>query len=130
MRTSGAAATILAVALTLTAAPLASAATQRVTLTNTDNGRSVTVAAGDDIAVRLTATKTQGQKRTWAVPTSADPVMHRTSGGTAPNGDVSAVFHAERSGTTTLSSASSCRPDPGHACPELSIPWRVSVTVK
>jgi hypothetical protein len=130
MRTSGAAATILAVALTLTAAPLASAAMARVVVTNADNGRSVTVAVGEDITVRLTATKAQGQNRTWAVPTSANAMMHRTSGGTAPNGDASAVFHAERSGTTTLSSASSCRPDPGHACPELSAPWRVTVTVK
>ncbi len=130
MRTSGAAATILAVALTLTAAPLASAATARVAVTNADNGRSVTVAVGDDITVRLTATKNQAQKRTWAVPTSADAMMRRTSGSTAPNGDVSAVFHAERAGTTTLSSASSCRPDPGHACPELSMPWRVTVNVK
>ncbi|MEU3404993.1 hypothetical protein ABZ766_13760 [Streptomyces sp. NPDC006670] len=102
----------------------------RVVLTNADDGRTVSVHTGDDIEVRLTGQRQNGLNYTWRVPQSSDPaVLHRTAGGTTPTGSATAVFHAEKDGTATITSAKSCRPDPGRTCPLVVTPWKVTVEV-
>lgn len=104
---------------------------QRVVLTNADNGRSVTASLGDDIEVRLTRSHENGLTWTWSTPASSDSdVLRRTTGRTAPNGDASAVFHAEHDGTATVTAQRRCHPDPGHFCPLVITPWKVTVEVK
>ncbi|KAB7849993.1 hypothetical protein [Streptomyces mobaraensis] len=104
---------------------------QRAVLTNSDNGRSVTAALGDDVEVRLTGYRENGLTWTWSAPTSSDStVLRRTAGRTAPNGDASAVFHAVHDGTATITAQRRCRPSAGHVCPMVVTPWKVTVEVK
>ncbi|MFF3920650.1 hypothetical protein ACFYZB_46150 [Streptomyces sp. NPDC001852] len=104
---------------------------QRIALTNSDNGRSVTASLGDDIEVRLTGLHENGLTWTWSTPTSSNStVLRRTSGRTAPNGDASATFHAEHDGTATITAQRHCRPDAGRICPLVITPWKVMVEVK
>jgi hypothetical protein len=102
----------------------------RIVLTNADNGRSVAASSGDNIEVRLTGHRDHGLTYTWSIPISSDStVLRRTAGGTTPTGGASAVFHAERRGTATISAVRHCHPDPGHACPLVIVPWKATVTV-
>ncbi|MHA7956460.1 hypothetical protein ACX9I7_01710 [Streptomyces sp. L500] len=104
---------------------------QRIVLTNADTGRSVTASPGDDIEVRLTGYRENGLTWTWSIPASSDPdVLRRTAGRAAPNGDASATFNAEHGGTATITAQRRCRPDPGHFCPLVITPWKVTVEVK
>ncbi|MEV4741942.1 hypothetical protein [Streptomyces sp. NPDC049555] len=104
---------------------------QRITLTNSDNGRSVNASSGDDVEVRLTAYHENGLTWTWSTPVSSNStVLRRTTGGTAPNGNASATFRAEHDGTATITAQRRCRPDAGHICPLLVTPWKVTVEVK
>ncbi|MEU7166774.1 hypothetical protein AB0A70_19375 [Streptomyces morookaense] len=104
---------------------------QRITLTNSDNGRSVTASLGDDIRVQLTGSRENGLTWTWSAPTSGNStILRRTTGGTKPNGDASATFHAEHDGTATITAQRGCRPAPGHVCPLVITPWKVKVEVK
>jgi hypothetical protein len=103
----------------------------RIVLTNSDNGRSVTASLGDDIDVRLTGYRDNGLTYTWSTPASSDSTgLRRTTGRTTPNGDASAVFRAEHDGTATITAQRRCRPDPGHLCPLVVTPWKVTVEVK
>ncbi|MFI5977613.1 hypothetical protein [Streptomyces sp. NPDC051452] len=109
----------------------ASGRAQRIVLTNSDNGRSVTATLGDDIEVRLTSSHENGLTWSWSTPTSSDStVLRRTTGATAPSGGASAVLHAEHDGTATVTTQRRCRPDPGHVCPLVITPWKVTVEVK
>ncbi|MFI1973318.1 hypothetical protein [Streptomyces cinnamoneus] len=103
---------------------------QRIALTNSDNGRSVTAGLGDDIEVRLTGYHKDGLTWTWSTPTSSSIVLRRTTGGTSPNGDASATFRTEHDGTATITAQRRCRPDQGHLCPLVITPWKVTVEVK
>ncbi|MBC2878423.1 MULTISPECIES: hypothetical protein [Streptomyces] len=104
---------------------------QRLTLANSDNGRSVIAHLGDGIEVRLTGYRASGLTWTWSTPAASDSaVLRRTAGRTAPNGDASAVFHAEHGGTATITAQRRCRPDAGHVCPMVITPWKVTVEVK
>ncbi|MGW0411727.1 hypothetical protein ACWERI_37785 [Streptomyces collinus] len=112
------------------AAPAAQLA-QRIALTSSDDGRSVTASAGDDIEVRLTGYHANGLIWTWSTPASSDStVLRRTAGRTAPNGDASAAFHTEHDGTATITAQRRCRPDAGRVCPLVITPWKVTVEVK
>lgn len=102
----------------------------RVALTNADNGRTVSAHAGDDIEVTLTGYREQGRTYSWSIPVSSSAVLHRTAGGTTPRGDATVRFHARKDGIATLSAARRCRPDPGHLCPLVVTPWKVTVEVK
>ena len=120
----------LSLAATTHAAPAAQLA-QRVTLTNSDDGHPVTASLGDSIEVRLTGSHQNGLTWTWSTPASNDSaVLRRTAGRTAPNGDASATFRVEQEGTATITSQRPCRPDPGHLCPLVITPWKVTVEVK
>ncbi|MBP2402770.1 hypothetical protein [Streptomyces syringium] len=104
---------------------------KRIVLTNPDSGRSVSASTGDDIEVRLTHYRERGLNYSWDVPQSSDSaVLRRTSGGSTPAGDATAIFTGEKAGTVTLSAARRCRPDPGNICPLVISPWRVTVTVQ
>ncbi|MGP9017777.1 hypothetical protein ACT1U9_05125 [Streptomyces sp. BR1] len=104
---------------------------QRVTLTNADNGRSVALAAGDDVSVTLTGYRSQGLNYTWSIPRSSAPdVLHRTAGGTTPTGSASGVLHADHLGVATITGTRHCRPDPGRICPGAVLLWKVTAEVK
>ncbi|MEU3355096.1 hypothetical protein [Streptomyces sp. NPDC037389] len=132
----------LTAALALTAAPLASAMTpsaapkppkhRHLSLTNQDNRQSLAVHKGDEITVRLSGERTPDSTWTWSVPTAADgAVLRRGAVGTAPNGDTTAVFHAQADGTTTLDSRLRCVADqPGHVCSQAVVPWQATVRVR
>ncbi|MEV8477146.1 hypothetical protein [Streptomyces sp. NPDC051173] len=128
----------LSAALALTAlavcAPV-SAATQpvraeRVTLTNADNGRTVSAHKGDDVEVTLTGYREHGLTFSWSVPASDSAVLRRTAGGTTPRGDATARFRAVKNGIAALSAQRHCRADQGHLCPLVVTPWKVRVEVK
>ncbi|MDT0449681.1 hypothetical protein [Streptomyces hesseae] len=126
----------------LTAAPLASATTpsaapkppkhRHLNLTNQDNRQSLAVHKGDEITVRLSGERTPNSTWSWTVPTAADgTVLRRGAVGTAPNGDTTAVFHAQADGTTTLDSQLRCVADqPGHVCSQAVVPWQTTVRVR
>ncbi|MFI0742153.1 hypothetical protein ACH4PU_29390 [Streptomyces sp. NPDC021100] len=104
---------------------------QRITLTNSDNGRSVTASTGDRIEVRLTGYPENKLTWTWSTPASSDSaVLRRTAGRMAPNGDASAAFHAEHPGTATITAQRSCHHDADHVCPMVITPWKATVQVK
>lgn len=128
----GAAATGLAlIASVVAVTPAAAEPTGRIVLTNTDNGRSVHAKTGDTIEVRLTGYRDHGVTYSWSVPQSAEPqVLHRVAGTAKPGGGASAVFHAEREGTVTLSARRACHPDAGRTCPYVVTPWKITATVK
>ncbi|GGU18608.1 hypothetical protein [Streptomyces violascens] len=106
------------------------AAAKRVVLTNSDDGRPVVLAVGDDVEIRLTGSRSQGLNYTWGVPQAGDSgALRRTAGGTAPTGGASAVFHAEKPGVVMIGSTRSCRPDPGRVCPDVVVPWNVTAKV-
>lgn len=104
---------------------------ERITLTNADGGRSGDVAVGDDIEVRLTPYRDGSRRYTWAAaPQSGGPVLLRTADATTPKGGVSAVFRAKQHGVAEISAVRKCLADPGHMCPLLIVPWKVTVRVK
>ncbi|MGX9883070.1 hypothetical protein [Streptomyces sp. NPDC002276] len=104
---------------------------QRVVLTNMDDGRAVTASAGDDIEVRLTGYREGGLTYAWSVPTAADSTVLRSTGGTTtPSGGATTVLHADRTGVAAVSAQRRCVPAPGRACPQVVVPWRVTVEVK
>ncbi|WP_406505584.1 hypothetical protein [Streptomyces sp. NBC_00212] len=105
-------------------------AAKRTVLTNADDDRIVVVTAGDDIEVRLTGSRSQGLTYTWNVPQSGDSgVLRRTAARTTPTGGASAVFHAGKPGVIMIASVRTCRPDPGHVCPLVVVPWKVTAKV-
>ncbi|MFJ7157033.1 hypothetical protein ACIQUQ_19065 [Streptomyces sp. NPDC101118] len=131
----GAAAFALAlVPLSLPAATHATTAAQsaqRLVLTNSDNGLSVSASPGDDVEIRLTGYTADGLTWTWSTPASSDStVLRMTAGRTAPNGDASATFQAEGDGTATITAQGHCRADTDRACPLVITPWKVTVDVK
>ncbi|GAA3027801.1 hypothetical protein GCM10020000_00270 [Streptomyces olivoverticillatus] len=102
-----------------------------VTLTNTDNGRTVTVRTGDGMAVRLTGSRSPGATWAWSVPTAGDSTtLNRTTAFTTSDGSATASFRVERPGTTGIEAYQRCLPDPGHVCAHVVILWKVTVTVK
>jgi hypothetical protein len=128
----------LAAALTaLATVPAAASATAqtptagRMVLTNADNDREVTLAVGNDLEVRLTATRGNGLTWSWSTPLSSPPDgLRRTGGSVTPGGDARAVFHAEHAGANTISADRRCRPNPGRICPGVVALWKVTVDVK
>ncbi|MET9611101.1 hypothetical protein ABZZ17_39505 [Streptomyces sp. NPDC006512] len=102
-----------------------------VTLTNADNGRTFTVAAGDDIRVRLTGGPAQGLTWAWSVPVAGDPgVLRRTQGAQAPNGDATAVFSATEEGESIIAASARCVPATGSPCPPSVQRWSVTIDVQ
>ncbi|MFI9235409.1 hypothetical protein [Streptomyces sp. NPDC053079] len=104
---------------------------ERVTLTNSDDGRTIASSLGDDIEVRLTSYRESGLTYTWSIPASSGSKVLRSTGGrTTPEGGASAVFHVQGSGAATISAQRRCHPDHGRICPLVIVPWRVKVQVK
>lgn len=130
---------LLATALVTTLAAVAAPATAhgqashrtRATLTNADDGRSLIAHPGDDVQIRLTGVRESGLTYSWSVPQSSDSaVVRRTNGSTTPSGDATAAFRAEHDGAVTITATRRCHADPGHVCPSVVTPWKVTVSVK
>ncbi|ARX85915.1 hypothetical protein SMD44_05384 [Streptomyces alboflavus] len=120
-----------ATATPATAQVEARAAAGKAVLTNLDHGRTVSVATGDTVEVRLTAYRDGHVTWKWTAPDTDTPdVLRKTAGSTLPNGDARADLHADGVGTATVSATRSCVPDPGYACPAVVLPWKVTVEVK
>lgn len=118
-------------AVPATAQAEARAAARKAVLTNLDNGRTVTVATGDTVEVKLTAYREGHVTWKWTAPDTDTPaVLRKTAGSTLPNGDARADLSADAVGTATLNAGRSCVPDPGYACPAVILPWKVTVEVK
>ncbi|MYU55331.1 MULTISPECIES: hypothetical protein [Streptomyces] len=106
-------------------------AARSVTLTNADDGRTVTVARGDTVTVKLTGIRDQGVRWAWSEPAATAPgVLRRSRGGTSPDGGASAVFRAVGRGTSDVTAYRRCVAAPGHVCPRIVIRWRAAVVVK
>lgn len=107
-----------------------SAAPRSVSLTNADNGRRLTAHRGDVITVRLTHLREQAATWVWSQPRASSPsALQPGQGGTSSAGDAMAVFTAIGNGTSEITSARHCFPDPNHLCTDFVAPWRVSVTI-
>ncbi|MCC3767840.1 hypothetical protein [Streptomyces sp. UNOC14_S4] len=100
-------------------------------LSNEDNARTVIVPSGEVVQVRLKAIRGEHETWVWDVPAASTPaVLPRTSGTVAPNGDADASFRARAMGRSALAAHRHCRPDRGHVCPQVVIPWMVTVIVR
>ncbi|OXM53109.1 hypothetical protein [Amycolatopsis alba] len=121
----------LVLALTATTTAMsASASAARVTLTNADNGRAVSVRAGEEVHVRLTGTRGQGVTWTWSEPKAGSPgTLERIGGSLSPNGDATAVFRVTGPGLSDITAVRRCHPAPGSQCPQVVQPWKVTVEV-
>ncbi|MFD9859353.1 hypothetical protein [Streptomyces alboflavus] len=120
-----------ATATPATAQVEARAAAGKAVLTNLDHGRTVSVATGDTVEVKLIAYRDGHVTWKWTAPDTDTPdVLRKTAGSTLPNGDARADLHADGVGTATVNATRSCVPDPGYACPAVVLPWKVTVEVK
>lgn len=112
-------------------APARAAGVSDVTLTNADNGRTLTVQSGTDLRVRLTGSRSTYATWTWSLPTADDPgVADRATALTSEDGSAMADFRTQGPGTTGIEAYERCVPQPGWACPHLVILWKVTVTVQ
>lgn len=106
-------------------------AVMAITLSNEDNGRVLGAQAGDTFRVILKGSQGGGATWAWSVPkTDAAGVLNRTLGSVLPNGDALGEFEAGASGVSDISSLQRCIPDPGYLCPQVVIPWKVTVVVR
>ncbi|RLV01278.1 hypothetical protein CTZ27_12210 [Streptomyces griseocarneus] len=100
-------------------------------LSNDDNAHTVIVPSGEVVQVRLKAVRGEHETWVWDVPAaSTPPVLTRTSGTVAPGGDADASFRAAARGRSALAAHRHCRPDRGYVCPQVVIPWTVTVIVR
>ncbi|MCQ4040952.1 hypothetical protein ACFOSC_09535 [Streptantibioticus rubrisoli] len=103
----------------------------RLTLTNTDNGHSVTVRRGAVITVRLSGRQADGETWMWSAPSASDQhVLQRTLQATSRGGSARAVFHANADGTATITADERCAAARGHICPHTVLHWTATVHVK
>ncbi|MGA5133634.1 hypothetical protein ACPCTO_27915 [Streptomyces olivoreticuli] len=101
------------------------------TLTNGDNGRTVTVAHDDVISVKLTGIRDQGNTWVWSAPeATARDVLQRTGGGTSPGGDATAVFRVVGSGKSDVTAYRHCVAGHGHVCSHAVVQWKTAIIVK
>jgi hypothetical protein len=113
----------------LHAAPQAAA--DVVELGNGDNGRTIQVTAGEQIAVRLDGLSQDGTTLAWTEPaTTNGAVLQRTAGGTSPDGNAWAVFDARGGGSSQITAEQRCVPTQGAVCPHLVRVWRVTIVVR
>ncbi|WHM40532.1 hypothetical protein [Streptomyces sp. BPTC-684] len=127
----GLAVTATMVTGTVSAAPHPASARATIPLTNADNGRTVTVRAGDEVRVQLTGSREQGVMWVWSEPqASASAALRRTGGSTSPGGDATAVFQATGSGTSDITSLRRCVAQPGHVCSHAVLVWKATVKVQ
>ncbi|KXN71778.1 hypothetical protein CONCODRAFT_69571 [Conidiobolus coronatus NRRL 28638] len=102
----------------------------KITLTNSDDGRTVNANLGDEIVVTLTATKSGGSTYTWSeVVSSNTDILTRKSSSTKPNGDAVGAFEVNGDGTAELSSNKGCSPSGGNTCPKVSSSWKATINV-
>lgn len=102
----------------------------RHVLSNADRGRSLPVAIGDIIVIRLTGVQGQGHRLVYPVSTSSAPdVLGRLSGTTDPSGGSTSKFEARSVGHATVTSATRCIPNSGRVCPSTIVPWKVTIEV-
>lgn len=140
MRTTRLMAVPFALALALTTVALtgpATAAAERVSgaeivLKNADNNRAVTVDKGDTVRVELTGTRNSRVMWAWNRPMSDDEWVLTTGGSyTLPDGNAAGIFWANDPGTTTVHTYQVCVPvAPDTFCPQVVLPWKVTVVVK
>ncbi|MBF9071940.1 hypothetical protein [Streptacidiphilus fuscans] len=113
------------------AAPTGAAPVAAVVLTNRDSGRTVDVAPGDVIEVRLTGALGENDTWAWSTPRSSSAtVLAQSVGTTSPDGDAEALFQATGPGTGRITAIRRCVPGPGAICPFLAVLWVVDVDVR
>ncbi|MEV5238935.1 hypothetical protein AB0K89_07460 [Streptomyces cinnamoneus] len=102
-----------------------------VVLTTEDDDRILTVRSGDVLDVRLAGHHDRGRTFSWHVPSASDSmVLGKASGGTSPEGGAGRRFSANARGTATIGSQRTCLADAGYRCPEVTLSWKVVVTVR
>ncbi|PKV83578.1 hypothetical protein [Streptomyces sp. TLI_146] len=127
----GLAVTATMVTGTVSAAPHTASARATIPLTNADDGRTVTVHAGDEIRVRLTAYREQGVMWVWSEPQASVPAtLRRTGGNTSPGGDATAVFEVTGSGTSEITSLRRCVAPQGQVCSHAVPQWKATINVQ
>ncbi|MEU1308705.1 hypothetical protein ABZ419_07395 [Streptomyces cinnamoneus] len=118
-----------------TTAPAVSAATgpdaRTVVLTTEDDDRTLTVRSGDVLDVRLAGRRDAGLTFSWHVPSASDSmVLGKASGSTSPAGGAGRRFSANARGVATIGSQRTCQADAGFQCPEVTLSWKVVITVR
>ncbi len=111
-----------------TYAPPASAS-PNVSLTETENGRTISLAVGDHLNVSL---QQEPGYAPWQQPTSSDTTVLQPlppSSGPPPEGTTVAAFKALRAGRADITATAPFACKPGTTCPGLIRVWRVTVTV-
>ncbi|GGP46826.1 hypothetical protein [Streptomyces melanogenes] len=127
----GLAVTATVVSGTVSAAPHPTSVRAVVPLTNADDGRTVTVRAGDEVRVQLTGSREQGVMWVWSEPQAGVPAtLRRTGGSTSPGGDATAVFEATGSGTSDITSQRRCVAQPGQVCSHAVLLWKATIKVQ
>ncbi|MGW2601556.1 hypothetical protein [Streptomyces klenkii] len=123
--------TALTAALVIpSAAPDADAAAlAATTLTNGDDGQTLSLPVGREIRVRLQPVRRNGERWTWSTPVvSATDVLNRTAGRTTPNGGAAADIRVAGPGQGYITAQRTCTPTrQGHQCGSVSPEWRVAV---
>ncbi|CAO3648653.1 unnamed protein product [Cunninghamella blakesleeana] len=98
-----------------------------VRITNVDNNSEQNVVAGDEIVVKLTHINDPEGSWTWGSLSSNSTILRKTSGNTAPNGDVSAVFTVNDIGTSVITAARTCRSKSNTPCHSPSQVWKTTI---
>ncbi len=110
-------------------APSKSPNVSAVQITDSDNGRAVSLAVGEQMEVTLH--EPPGYMR-WQQPVSSDTSVLQplppSSGAPAP-GTTAAAFVAQRVGHADLVAAAPFACSPGAYCPAIAQTWRLKVTV-
>ncbi|GHF19765.1 hypothetical protein [Streptomyces morookaense] len=113
------------------AASPAAAGVGGVTLSNADNGRTLTVQSGTDLQVRLAGSRSAHATWTWSPPTADDPeVADRVAALTSEDGSAMADFRMQEPGTTGITAYERCVPRAARACPHLVVLWKVTIRVQ
>jgi hypothetical protein len=101
------------------------------TVSNQDDGRSITAHVGDRIVVSLDGTSGDGVRWAWSAPAADSPdVLNTSSAGTTPSGDAHANFTVAEPGHSAITSYYKCAVTaPGHVCPHIVRSWKVTVAV-
>ncbi|MER5728398.1 hypothetical protein ABT084_08630 [Streptomyces sp. NPDC002138] len=106
-------------------------AVRTMQLTNADNGRTVTGRLGDSVRVRLTPVVEDGLKWVFVKPASSDSSLAAQTGGTeTPDGGASGSFDLVAAGKVVVQAGRRCvATTPGRVCPEVVLPWKVTLNV-
>lgn len=95
-------------------------------LSTGDSGKTVDVAVGTSVTVKLEVLEQDGLRFAWGAPVSSDPTVLQEKEGES----ASFAFAAVAAGVSDLVAEGTCEPvDEGAVCPEAVDPWKVTVNV-